>query len=82
MSTKDRLAHTKHEVSLLNNFFLDPNLVNTVVKVIKQEISEGASSSIVAVSYSNQDMSGVVSYPKWSDNIEQTKAGLTLNGKS
>ena len=79
MSTKDRLAHTKHEVSLLNNFFLNPDLVNTLVEVAKQEISEGASSSIVAVSYSNQDMKGVVSYPKWSDDLEQTKEGLTLS---
>lgn len=80
MSTKDRLAHTKHEVSLLNNFFLDLDLVNTVVEVTKQEISEGASSSIVAVSYSNQDMNGVVSYPKWSNDLEEMKEGLTLHG--
>ena len=80
VSTKDRLAHTKHEVSLLNNFFLNPDLVNTVVEVTKQEISEGASSSIVAVSYSNQDMSGVVSYPKWSGDLEEMKGGLVING--
>ena len=64
---------------MLNNFFLNPDLVNTVVEVAKQEISEGASSSIVAVSYSNQDMSGVVSYPKWSDDLEEIKEGLTLS---
>ena len=78
VSTKDRLAHTKHEVSLLNNFFLDPDLVNTVVEVAKQEISEGASSSIVAVSYSNDNMMGLISYPKWSSDLEETKVGLIL----
>ena len=78
-STKDRLAHTKHEVSLLNNYFLNPDLVNTTIEVAKQEISEGASSSIVAVSYSTDSMTGVISYPKWSGDLEQTKVGLILS---
>lgn len=79
-STENRLAHTKHEVSLLNNFFLNKEVVDAVVEVAKQEISEGASSSIVAVAYSNKNMDGDIYYPKWSDELEQTKAGLTLNG--
>lgn len=79
-STENRLAHTKEEVSLLNNFFSNPSLVGTVIEVCKQEISEGASSAIAAVSYSNKNMDGDIYYPKWSDDLEQTKAGLTLNG--
>ena len=79
-STEDRLAHTKHEVSLLNNFFLNREVVDTVVEATKQEISEGASSAIAVVSYSNKNMDGDIYYPKWSDDLEQTKAGLTLNG--
>lgn len=77
-STEDRLAHTKHEVSLLNNFFLEQDLVKSVLEVTKQEISEGASSSLVSVSYSTNNPKGVVSYPKWSDDLDSTKEGLVL----
>ena len=79
-STEDRLAHTKHEVSLLNNFFLNREVVDTVVEAIKQEISEGASSAIAAVSYSTRNMVGDIYYPNWSDDLKQAKEGLTLNG--
>lgn len=77
-STENRLAHTKEEVSLLNNFFSNPSLVGTVIEVCKQEISEGASSAIVSVSYSNRNMDGDIFYPKWSDDLESTKEGLVL----
>lgn len=79
-STEDRLAHTKHEVSLLNNFFLNREVVDTVVEATKQEISEGASSAIAAVSYSTRNMVGDIYYPNWSDDLKQAKEGLTLNG--
>ena len=79
-STEDRLAHTKHEVSLLNNFFLNREVVDTMVEATKQEISEGASSAIAVVSYSTRNMVGDIYYPNWSDDLKQAKEGLTLNG--
>lgn len=74
-STSERLAHTKSEISLLNNFFLDKGLVHSVVEIAKQAISEGASSSIVGVSYSSDKLEGELFYPEW---VEKGKQEVTL----
>ena len=74
-STSERLAHTKSEISLLNNFFLDKGLVNSVVAISKQAISEGASSSIVGVSYSSDNLEGQLFYPDW---VEREKQEVIL----
>lgn len=78
-NTEYRLAHTKEEVSLLNNFLLDKDLIETLVDIGKTEIKEGASSSLISVSYSNENMKGLISYPKWSSDSKQTEEGFNLH---